>query len=201
MKVQRLTGELEESTASLLVARSDAERWKIEAFQSIRQTHDGRSPDITGSEDFKKMENRVRSLEEEMAALVKQHELDLQHQRTSLMAQHLGEIAELHANLSTKEASPVPPSSMEPLPEPLPVIQQEVTLPPEKQEEEAAPRPPISKEAEEMIAMVETQLRQAEEHVLDQAELMQRTTMRLQLEIDRRNKCRKCRKQAEKDEG
>ena len=178
------TQELFEVKENLKTARRDAERWKIEAFNSLQQTVG--EEEVTASVWFKEQAEALAQTRREKEELIRLHKEEMKKQKQELMDSWVIQKEEL----AGRERERMEEGSRKEM-EIVDALRKEIEVLKERLErkEESYVNPEF-----DTTHMLEQQLRMAEEHILQQAETIQRLDMEFKLEIDRRDGCRKCRK-------
>lgn len=200
-QMQDLANDLCNVKQELTTAKSDAERWKIEAFQSVQQTAIN-PEEIKQSAIYRSLETQMEEIKEEIKQMKIKHseELNKKEEEYNNQLESFRAEARSENQQISNQVQDFSSKKMKELEQKIKELQLALEQRNERNDEdernEQDERSTYDKTA---VHMLEQQLRRAEEHVLEQSELYQRAVMQLELEVDRRNKCRKCRKQAAKE--
>lgn len=191
--MQSMSNELSTVKQDLATTKSDADNWKREAFQSI-QSQSLEPADVKDSQLYKDLEAKLQQAKEDTDNMRKVHEEELAQKEKEFEAKLESEIAKVKEQNSELPNEPVVDTKkITELEDKIKKLELQLNQEKEKEVDVENERSTYDKSA---IHMLEQQLRRAEDHVMEQSELYQRVVMQLEIEKDRRDKCRKCRKLA-----
>lgn len=187
---QEAMGELYTVKLELESSQKEVNEWKAKAFQSLNHTIS--EDDVVSSTYYQELEKKYKELEKQNHEMKKKHIIELQEKDEA----HRKELESKDVSLEMEKVSQVQKESEKKIKELEEIIEglksqnSSKTKKIEKDESDEV-------SAEHMHMLVQ-QLRAGEQHSLILSEQIEQLTTQLQLEIERRNNCRKCRKKYDK---
>jgi hypothetical protein len=199
LRSSQLASDLEKLQDRLATAEADCENWKKEAFSNVSGLVQTAVLDVKASPEYKQLKKSIKSQSilhaREIEALKQQHSVELARKQTAI-SQPDSQFSQTPTPTALVDLS-AKDSEIETLREQLRLAQEQVEslhTDNDNLKLQLNSWSILHEEDVNNINMLVSQLRAADEHVLEQADLYQDTFLKLQAELQRRDNCRNCRK-------